>query len=434
MRLVLTPIVVALAAWTAACGGEDHAADKRAGVAKATRTGACSPLTYGGQGQPQFLVAMVGPLQGPFSDHGIQNSQSTKLVMQRHRWRAGEHKVGIQICDEASAGEPIDVKRCERNARALAGNRSVLAVVGPSTSACAAAMIPLLNRAAGGPVADVGVGNTYLGLTRRGPGVEAGLPDSLYPTGARSYLRTVPADDVQAAAAVIVARDGGASRTFAAYDATAFGKGAARSFQESAARAGLSPVGTAEWDAKAKDYRALALRIRRSRADAVYVAGYITSNGPRLIHDLRAGLGRDVQILAPDGFNQPTAIVEGAGERADGMVITLAAAPASALPAAGRRWAAEFERRWGAKPCCYAVHAGQAMQIVMDAIARSDGTRARVLENLQRTQVRGGLVGDFRFDRYGDTTLTTIAVHRIRGGKLSFERTIEIPPELLTRR
>jgi ABC-type branched-subunit amino acid transport system substrate-binding protein len=433
MRLVLTPIAVALAAWTAACGGHD-AADKPPSVAKATRAGACSPLTYGGQGQPHFLVAMVSPLQGPFSDHGIQNSQSIKLVMQQRGWRAGDHNVGVQICDEASAGEPIDVKQCERNARAFADNPSLLAVVGSSSSACAAAMIPILNRAAGGPIAEVGVGNTYLGLTRRGPGVEAGLPDSLYPTGARSYLRTVPADDAQAAAAVIVARDGGAARTFAAYDATAFGKGAARSFQESAARAGLSPVGTAEWDAKAKDYRALASRIRSSRADAVYVAGYITSNGPRLIRDLRAGLGRGVQILAPDGFNQPTAIVEGAGERADGMVITLAAAPVSALPSAGRRWAAEFERRWGAKPCCYAVHAGQAMQIVMDAIAHSDGTRAQVLEALKRTQVRGGLVGDFRFDRYGDPTLTTIAVHRIRGGKLSFERTIEIPRELLTRR
>jgi branched-chain amino acid transport system substrate-binding protein len=427
-------MALVLAALMAACGSDEDAAVKTPDVARAVRAGVCSPLAYGGQGQPQFLVAMVGPLQGAYSDHGIQNSQSIKLVMQQRGWRAGEHNVAIQICDEASADEPIDVKTCERNARAFVDDPSVLAVVGPSTSTCAAAMIPLLNRAAGGPVADVGLGNTYLGLTRRGPGVEDGHPDSLYPTGVRSYVRTVPADDAQAAAAVIVARDEGASRTFAVHDDSAFGKGLAASFQEAADRAGLSPVGTAGWDAEARDYRALAMRIRRSRADAVYVAGYVTSNGPRLIRDLRAGLGRDVQILAPDGFNQPTAIVEGAGERADGLVITVAAAPVSALPPAGRRWAVEFERRWGAKPCCYAVHAGQVMQIVMDAIAHSDGTRAQVLENLRRTQVRGGLVGDFRFNRYGDTTLTTIAVDRIRGGKLSFERTIEIPPELLTRR
>jgi branched-chain amino acid transport system substrate-binding protein len=434
MRSLLTPIALVLAACTAACGGDEGAAVKAPDVARAVRGGACSPLAYGGQGKPHFLVAMVSPLQGPFSDHGIQNSQSIKLVMQQRGWRAGDHNVGVQICDEASADEPIDVKQCERNARAFAHNPSVLAVVGSSSSACAAAMIPILNRAAGGPVAEVGVGNTYLGLTRAGPGVEDGYPDSLYPTGARSYLRTVPADDAQAAAAVIVARDEGASRTFAVQDGSTLGKGLVASFQEASARAGLSPVGTARWDAEANDYRALASRIQRSRADAVYVAGYITSNGPRLIRDLRAGLGRGVHILAPDGFNQPTAIVEGAGERADGLVITLAAAPVSALPSAGRRWAAEFERRWGAKPCCYAVHAGQAMQIVMDAIAHSDGTRAQVLEALKRTQVQGGLVGDFRFDRYGDPTLTTIAVHRIRGGKLSFERTIEIPRELLTRR
>jgi hypothetical protein len=70
----------------------------------------------------------------------------------------------------------------------------------------------------------------------------------------------------------------------------------------------------------------------------------------------------------------------------------------------------------------------------MDAIARSDGTRAVVLENLRRTRVHGGLVGDYRFDPSGDTTLRTIAVYRIRGARLRFERTIEAPLPLLSRR
>ena len=158
------------------------------------------------------------------------------------------------------------------------------------------------------------------------------------------------------------------------------------------------------------------------------------NNGPRLIRDLRAGLGDRVQLLAPDGFNQPTALVEGAGARAEGLTISLAAAPVRALPAQGRRWAAEFRRRWGASPCCYAVHAGQVMTMVLDAIAGSDGTRAGVLRNLQRANVRGGLVGDFRFDRYGDTTRTTVSTYRIEGGRLRYQRTLQVPPALLTRR
>jgi branched-chain amino acid transport system substrate-binding protein len=419
-------------AGAASCGGDDG--PRAPDVARAVSTSVCSPLTYGGEGSPRFLIPLVGPLQGPFSDHGIQNAQAIKLVLAQRGWRAGEHGVAIQVCDESSADEAIDVAKCERDANAFARNASIVAVVGPSSSSCAATMLPLLNDAAGGPLADAGIGSTYVGLTRAGPGVQEDDPERLYPSGRRSYFRTVAADDAQAAAAVLVARRGGARRTFALHDGTTYGQGAALAFQASARLVGLTPVGTARWDGAARGYRPLAARIRRTGADAVYVAGLVASNGPRLIRDLRAGLGDRVQLMAPDGFNQPTAIVEGAGELADGFMISLSAAPVKALPPPGRRWAAEFRKRWGAAPCCYAVHAGQVMNLVLDAIARSDGSRADVLRNLQQASVRGGLVGDFHFDRYGDSTLTTVATYRIRGGKLRYEQTLEVPRELLTRR
>ncbi len=434
MRAALVGVTTGLAIGLAACGGAKDSGKPPPAVAKGVPTSVCSPVTYGGEGRPGVLVAVVGPLQNAFADHGIQNSQSVKLVMQQRAWRAGEHRVGIQVCDEASARDFGDAAKCERNARAFAGNPSVIAVIGPSFSSCAAVMIPILNRSEGGPVAEVGLGNTYLGLTRDGPGVESGHPDSLYPAKTRSYMRTVPADDAQAAAALVAARDAGARRTFALHQGDAYGQGLAGSFQAAARVAGLEPAGMAAWNPAANGYRTLAERVRRSGADAVYLAGYAASNGPRLLRDLRAVLGSRVRMLAPDGFNQPTALVEGAGKSAEGLFITLAAAPTRELPPAGRRWADGFERRWGARPCCYAVHAGEATRIVMDAIARSDGTRGAVLENLRRTRVRGGLVGDYRFDASGDTTLRTIAVYRIRGARLRFERTIEAPHPLLSRR
>lgn len=434
MRRSPVAIGAFLAVTAAACGSDGGGAVKAPSAAQPLSASVCSPLTYGGEGKPSLVAAVVGPLQNAYSDHGIQNSQSVKLVMQDRGWRAGEHGVAIQVCDEASADKPFDSDKCKRLASAIAQNPTVVAVMGPVSSSCAAAMMPLLNRAAGGPIPLVSFSNTYLGLTRDGPGVEEGDPDRLYPTGRRSYLRTVPADDAQAAAALITARDVGARRTFALHDDSAYGEGVAAAFQQAAEHEGLSPVGSAEWDPKARNYRALAARVGAARPDAVYLGGLATSNGPRLIRDLGAALGRDVEILAPDGFNQPTALVEGAGERAEGLFITLAAAPVRALPPAGRRWSAKFTRRWGSKPCCYAVHAGQVAEIVLDAIGRSDGGRAKVLDNLFDTTVRGGLVGDFSFDRFGDTTLTSIAVYRIHGARIRFERMIEVPKTLLNRR
>jgi branched-chain amino acid transport system substrate-binding protein len=370
-----------------------------------------------------------------FSDHGIQNAQAVKLVMQQHGWRAGEHSVAIQVCDEASADRFFDVAKCKRNARKFADNSSVIVVVGPASSGCAAAMLPPLNGARGGPVALVGIGNTYLGLTRHGPGVEEGDPERLYPSGLRSYLRTVPADDVQAAAAVMVARRAGAQQPFVVYEDSTYGRGLTSAFQQAARNVGgMTLAGSASWDPKAGGYGALAKNIRRRRADAVYVAGYSFNNGPQLIRDLRAGLGDDVLMVGSDGFNQPSAIVEGAGELADGFTITLAAANGPALPKQGRQWAAQFHRRWRVQPCCYAVHAGGVMQLVLGAIAASDGIRPQVLRNLQRANVQGGLVGDFRFDRHGDTTLMAISVSAIRDGRLRYRQTLEVPSALLTRK
>ena len=109
--------------------------------------------------------------------------------------------MGLQICDEVeTSGDTAGPVKCRRNARAFARNRSVLAVVGPLFSGCAQEMLPILNRAPGGPLPAVSGSPTYLGLTRSGPGVERGDPARNFPTGRRSFVRIVPADDVQGAA------------------------------------------------------------------------------------------------------------------------------------------------------------------------------------------------------------------------------------------
>ena len=72
--------------------------------------------------------------------------------------------------------------------------------------------------------------------------------------------------------------------------------------------------------------------------------------------------------------------------------------------------------------------------MMLDAIADSDGSRAQVLENLFDARVDGGYIGDFEIDRYGDTTLNTIAVYRIVDGRLRFQTAITPPAELLARR
>jgi len=61
------------------------------------------------------------------------------------------------------------------------------------------------------------------------------------------------------------------------------------------------------------------------------------------------------------------------------------------------------------------LEAGQAAQLVLDAIARSDGTRASVLEELRASKVEDGILGSFRFDDSGDITAASIPILRVTG-------------------
>jgi hypothetical protein len=64
------------------------------------------------------------------------------------------------------------------------------------------------------------------------------------------------------------------------------------------------------------------------------------------------------------------------------------------------------------------AEAGQAAQVLLDAIARSDGTRASIVKELFATKVENGLLGSFSFDRFGDIVPAPVGVYRFRNRQI----------------
>ena len=430
--LILSGAGTAAATLVAACGA-DTSAPTDGPPARPVHSANCSPVSYGRPGRPRFLIVNNYSYQGPHKAHGVQAAQAIKMVLADRGWRAGPYTIGLQACEETSArtGQP-SAEKCRRNAQAFAQDRSVLGVIGPLSSYCAASMLATLNRAPDGPLADISGSNTYVGLTRAAAGTAPGEPQRYFPTGRRSYARLATTDDVQGAADALVARHLGLRRAYVLDDRSPYGTALAGAFRSAANRLGVGVVGTAQLSPAAHDYRALARRVDAAHPTVVFVAGDLGTAGPRLVAQLTAVLGPRVRLIGGDAFS-PAPLVEAAGARVDGMVLSIGVVPTTSLPPNGRRFAAEFQKRYTQRPCCYSVHDAQATELMLDAVAKAGANRARVSRYLIGARVRNGLLGDFQIDRNGDATLNTIGIYQIRAGRLHFEQAITPPRELLNR-
>jgi branched-chain amino acid transport system substrate-binding protein len=308
----------------------------------------------------------------------------------------------------------------------------VVGVIGTFNSGCAEIIVPVLNRASNGPIAMVSPANTYVGLTHPGPGTAAGEPGKYYPTGKRNYVRVVAADDYQGAADAVLAKSLGVKKVFILNDKEAYGLGVATNFKNAAQKLGIKIVGFTAWDGKASSYEALAVKVKSSGAQGVFLGGLICENGGKLIKDIRAGVASSVKIMMPDGFTPVSATVQQAGSAAEGSTVSVAGLPNSALKGAGRAFVKTFTKADHKAPDPYSVYAAQAAEVVVQAIKQSNGTRADITKQLFKVKLVGTILGNMSFNSNGDVQANPVTIYKVKGGKSTTLRVI-VPPKTLVK-
>ncbi len=133
--------------------------------------------------------------------------------------------------------------------------------------------------------------------------------------------------------------------------------------------------------------------------------------------------------MAPDAFDPEAGVL--AGPAAAGMTFSLPGPATDHLGGEGKRFVVSFSRKFGAQPTRFAVAAAQAIDVLLAAIGRSDGSRASVTTNLFKTTVSNGILGSFWITPTGDTTLNAVAIYRIIGGKVRTFTTVVVPDALM---
>ncbi len=403
------------AVWVASTRGPEPSARAPGGGLPRSR---CGPLTTG-PGTPDRLLVADLPLQGGLRLSVQQMEQAMLFVLRERGFRAGRFAVGFQACDDSVARTGLfDEAKCRGNARAYARAPEVVGVLGLVNTPCALAAVPELNRAPGGPLPAVSALASYPGLTRRVAGAPPGELAALYPTGTRSFLRVRPPDDREAAALAALAAHDGARRVAVLDDGDLrYGGMLAARFAREARRRGLAVVARRSWDPQAPSYAALAGRVARSRPGAVFLGGLLDARGADVVRALRARLGPGVALLAPTGFTPTPLFAARAGAAAEGAYVSLPELVPASLGPAGRRFVERFGvTQPGVEVEPSAVYAAESMAVVLDALARSDGSRASVLRELFATRRRDALLGDLAFDRDGDPVAAPVTVFRIERG------------------
>ena len=407
---VAAVFVVLLTGLAAGCTGDEGA--------EPVATSSCGRVLYEGGGKPDVVVVSDFPFGGDVAEYTNTRLMVDAIehVFRQRGFRAGDHRVGYQSCNDTVGIEDFNASLCRRNARAYAATEDVVGMIGPVSSGCAVQQIPILGREAAGPLAIVSPANTWAGLTRNIPDKRSG--NALYPDGLRNYARVIPHDRVQGYAAARLAKRLGARRVVLLEQrrvADDYVAGHAGGFIEAAKRLGLQ-VSRFAWFRRGS-YARLAREVAAARPDAVFLAGLTQGNAKRLVEDLRGELGWTTPLIGPDSFANARVAAE-LGRAGEGLYATEAGILPDRLPAAGKRFLRAFGRPSVEVEQSYAVEAAQATEVLLDAIGRSDGTRASVVDELFATKVESGILGSFTFDRFGDMDPASISLYRIEKGEL----------------
>ncbi len=343
--------------------------------------GGSSGGSSGGGGGKTLIISSDLPLQGASKDASDATNNAIELYLSQVGYKAGNYTVKFQKYDDSTAAAgKWDSSQCSQNATAHVQNKDEVAVMGTYNSGCAQIQIPVLDQDPSGPMLMVSHANTNPGLTKAW---DPGTPDKYYPGGKRNYARVVTTDDVQgSAAAAFAAQTLGVKKCYVLNDNEIYGQGVAKAFATDAAKDGITILGNDPWDSKAPNYTALFQKIQAAGADCVYLGGIYDNNGGQLVKDKVSVLGDNtkVKLIGPDGFTGYPELDK--LPQGEGMYLTFAGLTTDQLRSqggAGAKLLDSYKAKFGADPASnYALYGVAAVQVILEAIAKSDGTRKGV--------------------------------------------------------
>jgi branched-chain amino acid transport system substrate-binding protein len=415
------PAVAALAVVALAAVGCSSSSSSSSGA-----TGGSSSAASGGNVVDVYSSL---PMQGGSSAQTIPLVNGIKLALAQANNKAGQFTVNYKELDDSTAAAgKWDPGQTQANAKQAATDPKAVYYMGEFNSGASEVSVPILNQ---GGIPQVSPANTYVGLTTSLPGSAPGEPAKYYPTGARTYLRIVPIDSIQAAADLMAMKQAGCTKVAVANDKEAYGQGLATLIGLEKGFYGVNVLSDTGIDPTAGNFRTYAQTVKASGADCFFFAGIVSNGAVQITKDINAAIPT-AKIFGGDGVctDSYTAAAKGGVPAAIDPLIqcTVATLNLASYPG-GKDFLAAYKAKYGsAEPDPYAISGYEAMKLGLDTIAKlgADGNnKAKVLAALFATTNRSSVLGTYGFDKNGDTTLKSYGLYKVgSGGEPTFSTTL----------
>jgi branched-chain amino acid transport system substrate-binding protein len=199
-------------------------------------------------------------------------------------------------------------------------------------------------------------------------------------------------------------------------DRTAYGKGVAEVFRNTAKTLGMTVVSEQYTNDKAVDFSAILTAIKSKKAEGIFFGGMDPQAGPMLRQMQQLGMGK-VYMFGGDGICTEKLAELSSGARTLGNVVcAVGGASLDALPA-GTAWRTRYDAKFPKAFQVYSPYTYDATMVLVDAMKRANSTDPKVYAAKLPATAYQGVTAKVAFEPNGELKNPAMTLYVYREGK-----------------
>jgi branched-chain amino acid transport system substrate-binding protein len=345
-------------------------------------------------GKPTFTIGFQGPLSGSNQQLGINGLDGFKVAIDDAN-KSGTLPFTLKYVTSDDQGDPGVAPTA---AAQLAGNKDVIAVVGPMFSGATKASEPTYKAA---HLVSVSPSATNPALTT---------------LGFSTFYRVIPNDSVQGeGAATYIAKVLKPKKVYSVDDASDYGTGLSKVL-EATLKADNVPL-VHDSVNPTKDYTSEATKIMSANPDVIYYSGYYSTFA--LFTKALKDAGYKGKLMSGDGSLDPQYIAQAGSADAEGSLISCPCLWAQADPNAAT-FVSEYKALNHIDPGTYSAEAYDAANAIINTLKQlgTSATRESVAGAFGKVDFQG-LTKEVKFTPAGEVTDAVVDVYTVKNGAIS---------------